>query len=72
MREPGVLLLCIAKVAEKLVVRIFRDEPVPKAEIITVHQGHVMFVYLVDCREDWVGLLVGRCHTVKVFPCAHS
>ncbi len=31
MREPGVLLLFIAKVAEKLVVRIFNDEPRPES-----------------------------------------
>ncbi len=37
MREPGVLLPFIAKVAEKLMVRNFRNEPVPKAEDVTVH-----------------------------------
>ncbi len=72
MRKPGVLPPFIAKVAEKLVVRIYSDELVPKAENVTVHQGRVMFAYLVDCREDWVGLCVGWWRTVKTFPYAHS
>ncbi len=70
--EPGMLLRFIAKVAENLVVRIFSAEPVAKAENVTVHQGGITFAYLVDSWEDWVGLCVGRCRTLKTFPCAHS
>ncbi|KAK0243642.1 hypothetical protein EDD85DRAFT_804706 [Armillaria nabsnona] len=60
-REPGVLLPLIAKVAEKLVVRVFSDEAISKAENVAVHQGRVTSRYLSDHKEDWVGRDVFVC-----------
>lgn len=61
MREPGMLLPFIAKVAEKLMVRNFSLEPVPKAENVTVHQGRVVrgsvpYYESVSMREFLKGL----------------
>ncbi|PBK81090.1 hypothetical protein ARMGADRAFT_1091639 [Armillaria gallica] len=60
-REPAVLLPLIVKVAERLMVRVFSDEAVPKAENITAHRGRVTSGYLVDHQEDWVGRDVFVC-----------
>ncbi len=60
-REPAVLLPLIAKMAEKLVVRVFSDGAVPKAENVTAHRGRVTSGYLVDHQEAWVGRDVFVC-----------
>lgn len=59
--EPDVLLPLVPKVAEKLVVHVFSDKAVQKAENVTAYQGRVTSQYLVDHQKDWVGRDVFVC-----------
>ncbi|KAK0435785.1 hypothetical protein EV421DRAFT_1985867 [Armillaria borealis] len=59
-REPDGLLPLIGE-REGMAVRVFSDEAVPDSTNITVNQGHLTSVYLVDRWEDWVGRDVFVC-----------